>query len=216
MPDDPGESEAVPDLNPELEFRDLPAEVAQLREAARALYARHQAVAGPRIAAQLDVCNDAYGELSRYHAGVADRIDFDLRGYTRPAALWALSGRCLGLLRAVLVQVEAGVCCEALVTGRALHEALRLLLVVGLPPEEAILRKWLDDKGKYEYVSATQSHKANRRLGEKLTELVAEAGADDVSRTWRRSPAISTTCSAAPATTAARRCSTPCPCRCGA
>jgi hypothetical protein len=177
MPDEPV---AVSDLNPELEFRDLPADVVELREAATALYARHEAVAGPRIAAHLEVCNDAYGELSRYHAGVADRLDFDLSGNTRPAALWALSGRCLGLLRAVLVQVEAGVCCEAFVSGRGLHEALQLLLVVSLPPEEAILRKWLDDKGKHEYVSATQSQKANGRLGHKLTELVSAAGADDV------------------------------------
>jgi hypothetical protein len=176
----PDQSAAAPGLNPELEYRDLPAEVARLREAATALYARQHAVAGTRVAAHLAVCNDAYGELVRYHAGVADRVDFDLRAYTRPAALWALSGRCLGLLRSVLVQVEAGVCCEALVTGRGLHEALQLLLVVSLPPEEAILRKWLDDEGKYEYVSAGESRKAYHRLGEKLTELIAEAGADDV------------------------------------
>ena len=177
MPDEPV---AVDDLNPELELRDLPVEFVELREAAAALYLRQETVVAPRIAAHLAVCNDAYGELSRYHAGVADRVDFDLRGYTRPAALWALSGRCLGLLRAVLVQVEAGVCCEALVTGRGLHEALQLLLVASLPPEEAILRKWLDDKGKHEYVTASQARKANQRLGEKLTELVAEAGSDDV------------------------------------
>ena len=176
MPDEPV---AVDDLNPELELCDLPVEFVELREAAAALYLRQETVVAPRIAAHLAVCNDAYGELSRYHAGVADRVDFDLRGYTRPAALWALSGRCLGLLRAVLVQVEAGVCCEALVTGRGLHEALQLLLVASLPPEEAILRKSLDDKGKHEYVTASQARKANQRLREPLTSG-RQAGSDDV------------------------------------
>jgi hypothetical protein len=134
-------SEAVSDLNPVMNFRELPVEIAHARSAAAALYAQLEPVAAPRITAHLGVCEDAYGELSRYHAGVADRLDFDLRGYTRPAALWAVSGRCLGLLRAILVQVAAGVTSEAFVTGRGLHEALGLLLLVGLPDEDALLRK---------------------------------------------------------------------------
>jgi hypothetical protein len=174
------ESEAAPDLNPVLDFRELPVEIAHARGAADALYAQLEPVVVPRIEAHMEVCDDAHKELSTYHAGVADRLDFDVRGYTRPAALWAVSGRCLGLLRAVLVQVGAGVCSEAFVTGRGLHEAIGLLLAVGLPDEDALLRKWLDDDGKYNYVKAAQSHAASGRLAEKLNQLIAESGADDV------------------------------------
>jgi hypothetical protein len=176
----PDRHAADAELNPELELRELPAGIAALRDTPAALHVRQDTVVAPRIAADLAVCTDAYGELCRFHAGVTDRVDFDLRGYTRPAAIWALAGRCLGVLRAILVQVEAGVCCEVLVTGRGLHEALQLLLVVSLPPEEAILRKWLDDAGKHEHATPGLARKANDRLGKKLGELAAAAGSDEV------------------------------------
>jgi hypothetical protein len=138
-----------PRLDVSIRLRDLPAAAVELRAASVADDERKEAVARPRIDAHLTTCRLVLAQLERFHARVADTTDLDLTGYSRPAAVWLLSGGCLRLLPAALVRVAAGVCTEVMVTGRALHEANHLLFVLGDVGEHELLRLWLDDEGRH-------------------------------------------------------------------
>jgi hypothetical protein len=119
------------DLNVVYGTRDLPPRVVELREHAAELDRREWEVARPRIETHLTTYKLVVGRLDALHAHVVDTTDLAPDGYSRPATMWLMSGRCLGLMRSALVQVESGVCGEVLVTLRALHEATELLWVVG-------------------------------------------------------------------------------------
>jgi hypothetical protein len=158
------------------QVRDLPADVAQARLLAAADDAANEKVAGPRIAAVLTVCKLVAQELERLHQGFADRTDLDLTGYSRASAIWLLSGRILGLHRALLVQVEAGVCNEAMVTGRAIHEASRVLFAFGVPDADDLVRVWLNDQGRHGYVKQRPARDAQARYEAALDEAMQRAG----------------------------------------
>lgn len=82
----------------------------------------------------------------------------------------------LGLLRALLVQVEAGICNEAMVTGRAMHEAARVLFAFSVPDAGDVVRKWLDDEGRHGYVKQPEARAAEARYEAALAEAMTRAG----------------------------------------
>lgn len=160
----------------EYEVRELPAEVAEARLLAAADDAANEKVAGPRIAAVLTACKLVAEELERFHQGFADRTTLNLTGYSRASAIWLLSGRVLGLHRALLVQVEAGICNEAMITGRAIHEAARVLFAFGVPDADDLVRVWLDDEGRHGYVKQRPAREAQARYEAALDEAMQRAG----------------------------------------
>ncbi len=42
---------------------------------------------------------------------------------------------------------------EAMITGRAIHEASRVLFAFGAPEADDVVRLWLDDEGRHGYVN---------------------------------------------------------------
>ena len=156
--------------------RDLPTGVVQARIDIAADDAANEEVARPRIEAVLTACKLTAAELEVLHRGYADSTDLDMTGYSRGAALWLLSGRVLGLLRALLVQVEAGICNEAVVTGRAIHEAARVLVAFSVPDADDLVRVFLDDEGRHGYVKQAAARKAEERYEEELAQEMESAG----------------------------------------
>jgi len=159
-----------------LNLRDLPAEVQAHRDRVRKEDAILDEVARPRIEAHIAACRLVAKQLQDWHQRIADKTDLELIGYSRAAAIWLLAGRCLGLLEALLVQIEAGIDNEALITGRAIHEAARILFVFCDSEEEELLRVWLDDEGKQGYVKAGAARAAQDRFEEKLNEAMEGDG----------------------------------------
>jgi hypothetical protein len=169
---DPGERP----LDVKVTARPLPAPAAQLRLHGAVDNARNDPVAGPRITAVLTACKLVGQQLEGLHQRYANNTDLDLIGYSRAAALWLLSGRILGLLRALLVQVEAGICNESVITGRAIHEAARILFAFSVPGEETLVRLWLDDEGRYGYVKQGPARAAIERYENALAEAMTRSG----------------------------------------
>jgi hypothetical protein len=102
--------ESKSSLDVPVNVRELPAAVVQARLDAAAIDAAEIEVAAPRISAVLAACKIVMQQLEALHRNYADRTDLDLFGYSLASAVWLLSGRTLGLARALLVQVEAGIC----------------------------------------------------------------------------------------------------------
>ena len=138
--------------------------------------ARNEKVARPRIEAVLTACRLVLQQLEELHRRYADTTDLDLVGYSRASAVWLLSGRQLGLLNALLVQAEAGICTEAMITGRAIHEAARVLYALSVPGEEKLVRLWLDDEGKYRYVKQGDARATQQRFEAALAEAMSRQG----------------------------------------
>jgi hypothetical protein len=168
--------EAKPQLDINIKRRTLPAEVMQLRLESAAYDARNQKVAQPRIEANLAACKIVLQQMEIWHRAVAEETDLDLIGYSRASATWLLSGRLLGLLRALLVQVEAGIDNEAVITGRAIHEASQILLAFGSGEADDLIHLWLEDEGKYRYVKQKPASDAHDRFADKLNEAMERKG----------------------------------------
>jgi hypothetical protein len=163
-------------LDVSIKLRELPARAAELRILGAADDARNEEVVRPRVEAHMATCRLVLDALSTYHARVADTTDLNLDGSSRQAAIWLVAGRCLGLLHAFLVQIGAGVCTEALVTARALHEANRLVFVFGQAGGEKLLRLWLEDEGRYGYVKPGKAREAQGEFEELLNHVLVEKG----------------------------------------
>lgn len=151
-------------------------EVVQARLEAEADDARHEEIVRPRIAGVLTACKLVAADLEALHRRYADATDLDLVGYSRASAIWLLSGRQLGLHRALVVQVEAGICNEAIITGRAIHELSRVLEAFCVPDEERAVRVWLDDEGRHGYVKQGQARTAAERYENQLAQAMEAAG----------------------------------------
>lgn len=163
--------------------RELPLEAVVARQTRLAYDERNEPVARPRIEANLAAVKIVLARLEVLHARVADRSDLDLLGYTRPSAIWLLTGRCLGLLRALVVQVEAGICGPAVVTQRALHEAGMLLQAVTDPGSDELLRRWLDDPDDpNEYVRPWQARQQVARFEERVNTWAKENGLGELGK----------------------------------
>ena len=156
--------------------RGLPASVVELRRAAAADDAAIERIVKPRVEALLAACKIVAQDLEGLHARYADATDLDLTGYSRASALWLLSGRVLGLLRALLVQIEVGIGNEALVTGRAIHEAARVLFAFSVPDADDLVRVWLDDAGRHGYVKQGPARDAEERFERLVADAMRDAG----------------------------------------
>ena len=172
-----------PSLAVTLSHRELSDDVRRRREAARAENERIEAVVKPRIEAQLQACRIVLEQLMDWHREVADSTDLDLTGHSRASAIWLLSGRCLGLLEALLVLAEAGIEAETMVMGRALHEADLMLLAFLAPDEEDIVRLWLRDEGRHRYVRPATSRAVQGQFEEQMDEVFQEQGLPSIGRT---------------------------------
>jgi hypothetical protein len=177
------EGGGLPSLDVTVKLRELPAEVRVSREREEAENAANEKVARPRIAAVATACRLVLQDLEQLHRTLADVTDLNLTGYSRASALWLLSGRCIGLLRAVLTQVEAGICHEAVATGRALHEAASVLMAFGDPDQAELVRLWLDDAGRPNWVKPKAARQANARYEDRLAEAMRRSGLPEVPST---------------------------------
>ena len=158
-------------------MRALPPRAVELRAAAVEDDARNEEAARPRIEAHIAACRMvADAPAQTFHAQISDTRDLQLDGYSRPAAIWLVAGRSLGMLHAFIVQIAAGVCTEALVTARAMHEANRLLFIFSQREGEELLRVWLDDEGRFDYVKPGQARTAQSTFEEMLNSVLEGKG----------------------------------------
>lgn len=99
---------------------------------------------GPAVAAHLDGYTAAVSELELAHRTVANETTLDLTAPDRPAALWLVSGRCIGHAKAVLELLRLGYTTEVVPVLRSLHEANRTLSA--LARDDEILEVWTRDR----------------------------------------------------------------------
>jgi hypothetical protein len=137
------------ELNPRVTARNLPPRITRNRLEQAARDAADQPRLEQPIAAHVAERRIALDALATAHQELADKCDLNLTGNTRPAAVWQMAGRCLGIARALICLVEQGFTAEMLHLGRAPHEATRLLSALGDREEDALLLQWLAG----EYVS---------------------------------------------------------------
>lgn len=170
----------LPDeLNPRVTARKLPPRIARNRLEQGTRDAADRARLQQPIAAHVTARRIALDALATAHQALADGCDLDLTGSTRPAAVWQMAGRCLGIARALSCLVEQGFTAEVLHLGRALHEATRLLSALGDPEEDALLRKWLAG----EYVSPGAVRAAEERYEQRLAAAMAAESRSELPRT---------------------------------
>jgi hypothetical protein len=167
------------ELNPRVTVRQLPPRIARNRLEQSAKDTADRARYEQPIAAHLQARRIALDMLEDAHQALADGCDLDLTGSTRPAAVWQMAGRCLGIARALILLVEAGYTAEVLHLGRTLHEATRLLSALGDPEEDDLLRKWLAGK----YVSPGVVRAAEERYEQRLAVVMTAEGRQELPRT---------------------------------
>jgi hypothetical protein len=168
------------DLTPPVRSRELPTVVRHKRamqaatdEADRRRYER--AIDGHLAAFRM-----ALDSLEEAHQEIADRFDLDLIGNTRPAAMWQMTGRCIGIARLIVDALAIGYTAEVLHLGRALHEADRLLDAFGDPDEVPLLQTWLADE---QWVRPAHGREAEARFEQRLGEAMTAEGRDELQRT---------------------------------
>lgn len=103
----------------------------------------NRAILEPLIEAHLSSYDLALTELERAHRLIADQTDLELDAERREAALWLVLGRCIGLARAGRALVAAGFTLESVPVLRSMHEAARLLALIGHPGEDDVVDRWL-------------------------------------------------------------------------
>src|SRR4029077_4842242 len=126
----------LPSIEVPIQSRELPAGVKAIRRQLQEQDAALAKIVGPRADAHIAACRIGAKQLQDWPQGIADTTDLDLTGYSRGAAVWLLAGRCLGLLEVLLIQAEAHIDNEALIVGRAVHEANRILMAFCADPDE--------------------------------------------------------------------------------
>lgn len=161
--------------------RNLPRAVIDLRERQSRFNDSNEEVAAPRIDAHIAANRSAINALESFHQHIADETNLELASYSRASARWLLAGRCLALVEALWVLIRGGVTNEALVLGRAVHEANRLLLAATEADDE-LLRLWLDDEGRGKYVKPKEARDAQTEYEEKLADMVEQADAEVLER----------------------------------
>jgi hypothetical protein len=177
MNDERGRDQARPELaDRPLKKSELSEDADDLRISFRLDNAANERVVATRASAQYTACRSVLDQLQAWHRALADETDLDLVAYSRSSAVWLLSGRILGLAEAMWVQINAGISNEVMVTGRAIHEAVRVLPVLRDVEEEELLHIWLRDDGKYRYVKPKNARDALARYEEKLGEAMTQKG----------------------------------------
>jgi hypothetical protein len=166
-------------LNPSVMARNLPPRIARNRDEQAARDAADRPRLEQPIAAHLTARRLALDALAHAHQALADGSDLDLTGRSRPAAVWQMAGRCIGIARALISLIEQGFTAEVLHLGRALHEASRLVSTLGDPNEDELLCKWLDG----DYVSPGVVRVAEQRYEERLAAVMIAEGKPELART---------------------------------
>ena len=139
-----------------------------------------------RIDAHLAAHRIAIDFLVETHQWIADLFDLDLDGETRAAAIWAMSGRCLGIARLMLDGIALGYTAELLHLARAEHEASRLAEIFGTDEGTELLRKWLADEGN-DWVRPGEVRKADEAYEQRLAAAMKEAGLKEIPSTTEQS-----------------------------
>jgi hypothetical protein len=167
------------DLSPRISRRDLPPRVSRNRntQAERDAYDRQRFERA--ISAHITARRSAFDALAGAHQAVAEAYDLDLTGDTRPAATWQMTGRCIGIARAILDLLALGYTAEVIHLGRSLHEATRLLGAIGDPFESPLLRQWLAGKR----ILPSEARKAEQRFEERHATATATAEKSELGRT---------------------------------
>jgi hypothetical protein len=176
----------VDDLTASVSRSGLPEEVKENRAAQSEQDKANCAKYEPRIEAQVAAHRLAIDFLVETHHWIADQVGFDLDGETRAAAIWAMSGRCLGIARLMLDGIALGYTAELLHLARAEHEASRLAEIFGTEEGTELLRKWLADEGN-EWVRPSEVRKADEAYERRLADAMREAGLDEIPSTTEQS-----------------------------
>lgn len=93
-------------------------------------------------------------------------------------------------MRALLVQIEAGICNEAMITGRAIHESSRVLFALGVPEADYVVRLWLDDEGRHGYVRQGAAREAEEKYETALAEAMERVGLPRIAPTKEKTEAL--------------------------
>jgi hypothetical protein len=124
----------------------MPEEVRRAREEDERASDANQRILAPLIDAHLTAYAAALDELDGAHRLVADGTHLQLDAETRQAAMWLVTGRCIGLARASHELAATGYVFETVPVLRSLHEASRLLTLVTLRGEDDVVQRWLDGR----------------------------------------------------------------------
>lgn len=119
--------------------------------------------------------------LEETHQRIADTHDFDLIGDSRPAAMWQMTGRCIGIARLICDALALGYTAEVMHLARALHEADRLADIFALPEGTDLVRKWLADEGN-EWVRPGEVRAAESRFEDRLAQAMRDFGVPELQR----------------------------------
>lgn len=114
--DEHHEPDVLPDLEPPIHERQLPDEVAALRQIADAHAAELDAAIQPLIERHIAVYQSAVDALIETHRALADETDMEMAAPTRWAATWEMSGRCLAISNALLHDLRGKFASEAIGT----------------------------------------------------------------------------------------------------
>jgi hypothetical protein len=171
-----------PDLMPPVHRRELPALVLRNRAGQAAADETDRLRYAKAIDAHLTAHRLALDWLADEHQRLADAFDFDLVGDTRPAAMWQMAGRCIGIARLILDALNLGYTTEVLHLARALHEGDRLLDAFGDPDEGPLLRTWIADEGR-EWVRPRHARAAEARFEQRLADAMTAEGKKELERT---------------------------------
>ena len=126
--------------------RPLPAEVRRVRQRDERANEKNRRILEPLIDCHLTACDAALTELEHAHRLIAYDTALELDGETRQAAMWLVTGRCIGLARASHELIAAGYVFEVVTLLRSLHEAERLLTLVTLRGEDDVIQRWLEGR----------------------------------------------------------------------
>lgn len=163
------------ELQPEIKSQALPDAVRQERELMEQVDARDRVLYETAIEKHLVARTVALDFLEAQLDRIAEETDLDLVGDTRPAAVWQMAGRCIGIGRLMIDALAMGYTAELPHLARALHEADRLLGAFEFPSEEPLLKKWLADDG-HNWARPKAARKAMTRIERLIREGAGDAG----------------------------------------
>jgi hypothetical protein len=164
----------VCDLEPPVQPRELPHEVAVLRAQVAEEHRLLDAALQPNIDARIEVHAQEVERVIDVHRQIAERTDLEIRADTRWSAIWELSGRCLAICRVVLHDLRGGFTSEAIGSLRTLFEAMELLGAVTFHEDDDLLRRWLAD----EWIRPRDARLAVGRKEALARERMKEAGVE--------------------------------------
>jgi hypothetical protein len=159
-------------FEPQINRRDLPAEIVELREQAEVQLLANAREIQKRIDEHLRVYSKVVDSLIYTHEEIADRSDIDLGGETRWVVVWEMGGRCLSVARVLIHDLRGGFASEAVGTLRALHEGVQLLAALASHLEEDAGRRWLTG----EWIRPKEAREIQGRKQELALERMAAAG----------------------------------------